>query len=375
MPAVEKEIPVCFQDFFKGKKVLVTGHTGFKGSWLSLWLTALGAQVTGFALPPPTEPSLFSLLGLEKDIRHVTGDIRDLERLVRLFKETRPEIVFHLAAQAIVRDSYGDPKTTFDVNVGGTVNFLEAVRISQTVKTAVIITSDKCYKNHEWVWAYRENDQLGGADPYSASKGAAEIICAAYQKSFFDTLNQTGKGLATARAGNVIGGGDWAQDRIIPDCIKSIIAGKPMIIRNPESIRPWQYVLDPLSGYLLLAQKLSENPAEFSGAWNFGPLDHEYITVGQLTARFLSSWPGPFKVITPVGKNDKKESFILKLNVDKAVSLLGWNPVFDLSPAIDWTGDWYKKWSKKKNMRKESIVQIFKYTEEAVRKNQVWVRQ
>lgn len=333
-----------FGGFYKKKRVLVTGHTGFKGSWLALWLHELGANITGLALPPNTKPSHFELIGLADLIHHVEGDVRDLKAVKHAFDIAEPEIVFHLAAQALVRDSYDDPKMTFDTNIGGAVNVLEAIRQCPSVKTAIIITSDKCYHNKEWIWGYRESDPLGGHDPYSASKGAVEIVSAAYRRSYFD---QKGLGphlgLATTRAGNVIGGGDWAKDRIIPDCIRALGKKQPIIVRNPDATRPWQHVLDPLHGYLFLATRLWENPDKFSGAWNFGPRTSDQITVRALADRFINTW-GNGTIKTPHIKKAPHEAHLLNLNIDKAIFELKWQPVLDSSSAIDWTVNWYKSW-------------------------------
>jgi len=345
---------------FKDKSVLVTGHTGFKGSWLALWLHDLGAHVTGFALPPNTDPNHFDLIGLEGLIHHIEGDIRDLNKVSKAFKKAQPELVFHLAAQPIVRESYEDPKTTFDTNIGGTVNILEAIRNCPSVKAAVIVTSDKCYENKEWLWGYRESDPIGGYDPYSASKGAAEIVCSAYLRSYF-AENGRGPhtGLATARAGNVIGGGDWAKERIIPDCVRALSKGQPIIIRNPHATRPWQHVLDPLAGYLLLAGNLLQDPERFSGPWNFGPRTSDQITVQELAERFIRAW-GVGEIHIPA--SDRKaphEAHLLHLNIDKAAHELKWQPVLDSSSAIDWTVHWYKKLNGgKKNMQGLSIRQV-----------------
>ena len=334
-----------FLDCYEGLRVLVTGDTGFKGSWLALWLHELGAHVTGMALPPRTEPSHFQLAKLGDTIHHVDADIRDIEAVARIFRQEQPRIVFHLAAQALVRDSYDDPKATFDTNIGGTVNILEAVRQCPSVRAVVVVTSDKCYENQEWVWGYREKDPLGGHDPYSASKGAAEIVTAAYRRSFFGPKGLGPHlGLATARAGNVIGGGDWAKDRIIPDCVRALAAGKPIVIRNPQATRPWQHVLDPLAGYLLLAARLLENPDTFSGAWNFGPRTSDQITVHKLAERFIKAW-GNGTILAPhPEKNQPHEAHLLNLNTDKAAFALKWHPVLDSTSAIDWTVDWYKSW-------------------------------
>ena len=363
-----------FGNIFHQKRILITGHTGFKGSWLALWLSELGAEVTGFALVPATKPSHFELIGLRNTINHIEGDIRDLRAVDKAFKTAEPEIVFHLAAQALVRDSYEDPKGTFSTNIGGTVNILEAVRASSSVKAAVIVTSDKCYENREWIWGYRENDPLGGHDPYSASKGAAEIVCSSYRRSFF---NKTGLGpligFATARAGNVIGGGDWAKDRLIPDCIRALSEDEPMVIRNPNSSRPWQHVLDPLSGYLFLAQQLLNDPDRFSGTWNFGPADIENIKVEELAKRFISVWGEGSIQSSKFNQSGPHEANLLRLSIDKAAHKLGWFPVLNGSTAINWTANWYKEWRKgRKNMREFSLSQIHEYTGIALEKNTRW---
>ena len=331
-----------FNDFYRGKSVLVTGHTGFKGSWLSLWLNELGASVTGLAMPADTDPSHFELIGLVNRMRHIEGDIRNINDVKQAFSIAKPEIVFHLAAQALVRDSYSDPKTTFDTNIGGTINILETIRNSSTVRAAVIVTSDKCYENKEWVWGYRESDPLGGYDPYSASKGAAEIVCSAYRHSYFDKNGEGPHlGLATARAGNVIGGGDWAKDRIIPDCVRALSGTEPIVVRNPEAIRPWQHVLDPLCGYLLIGARLWENPGKYCGSWNFGPQTTSQITVRNLVERFIDAW-GSGEIQAPPLKHTLHEANRLNLNIDKAVFELKWQPILDGSTAIDWTVNWYK---------------------------------
>ena len=364
-----------FGDVFRGRRVLITGHTGFKGSWLALLLHELGAEVTGLALAPATQPSHFELIKLEEIVNHIEGDIRNLDIVKQAFKTAAPEIVFHLAAQALVRDSYADPKGTFDTNIGGTVNVLEAIRASSCVKAAVIITSDKCYENKEWVWGYRENDPMGGHDPYSASKGAVEIVCSAYRRSFFDKMGHGPCiGFATARAGNVIGGGDWARDRLIPDCVRALSENRPIVIRNPHATRPWQHVLEPLFGYLLLAQQLLHDSGRFSGTWNFGPADIEHIKVMELAERFIVAW-GEGK-IAPVELDDfaSHEAHLLRLSIDKAAYELGWLPVLSSSKAIDWTIDWYKIWQQgKKNPRDVSLEQIHNYIETASEKKAEWV--
>jgi len=329
----------ALQHTFKGKKVFVTGDTGFKGSWLSLWLHELGADVCGFALPAEKEDDHFNLLKLGSIIRHVDGDIRNLDQVQKAVNDFKPEIMFHLAAQAIVRVSYQEPKRTFDTNVGGSVNILEAVRNSDSLKAVVYITSDKCYRNNEWVWGYRENDVLGGHDPYSASKAAAEIVFAAYQDSFL--ASKKNFGIASARAGNVIGGGDWAQNRIIPDCVRSLKDGTPIMIRNPSSTRPWQHVLAPLSGYLTLATKLLENPKKFSGSYNFGPGVQSIKTVKELVGQSILAWGhGEFQVSPEA--NAPHEDGLLHLNCDKANQMLGWRPIWDFDRTILETMKWYK---------------------------------
>ncbi|MBC7952351.1 MAG: CDP-glucose 4,6-dehydratase [Rhodospirillaceae bacterium] len=323
-----------------GKRVLITGDTGFKGSWLALWLTELGAEVTGFALAPEGDRPLFDLLGLRQYIRHVDGDIRDLDQLARVFDDTQPEVVLHLAAQALVRLSYAEPKRTMDTNIGGSVNLLECVRACPSVRSVVYITSDKCYENKEWVWGYRETDELGGRDPYSASKAAAELVFSAYCSSFFDARPELG--IASARAGNVIGGGDWALDRIIPDCIRALEAGRPVPVRNPSATRPWQHVLEPLSGYLTLAARLLEQPKRFGGSWNFGPPVGSARNVGDLVKDSVGYWgEGSFE-ITPEA-NAPHEARLLQLNTDRAAIDLNWRSRWNVDQTIERTIGWYRQ--------------------------------
>ncbi|HOV91109.1 MAG TPA: CDP-glucose 4,6-dehydratase [Syntrophorhabdaceae bacterium] len=364
-----------FGGVYQGKRILITGHTGFKGSWLALWLHALGAQVIGLSLPPNTEPNHFDLIGLKDLIHHCIGDIRNLPTVQATFATAQPEIVFHLAAQPIVRESYDDPKTTFDTNIGGTVNVLEAIRHCPSVKAVVVVTSDKCYENKEWVWGYRENDPMGGHDPYSASKGAVEIVCSAYLRSFFQISGRGPHiGFATSRAGNVIGGGDWAKDRIIPDCVRALSVDEPIIVRNPCAVRPWQHVLEPLSGYLFLGQKLIVNPEKFSGAWNFGPLGDDSIKVGELVSRFIKVW-GKGEVHTPEMLDAPHEAHMLRLVIDKAVHELKWFPVLNGLEAIDWTVEWYKAWhGGNKELQRFSLNQIAAYTGIASKKNAEWTK-
>ncbi len=327
------------QSFFSGKRVLVTGDTGFKGSWLSYWLCLLGAEVMGYALPPEKENDLFNLLGLKLLIHHVTGDIRNLEDLQPIFKEFQPEFVFHLAAQALVRLSYDQPKLTFETNVGGSVNVLEAIRASESVRAVIFVTSDKCYRNKEWIWGYRENDELGGHDPYSASKAAAEMAFAAYQNSFF--LRREELGFASVRAGNILGGGDWGTDRLVPDIIKALLAGEPIVLRNPRATRPWQHVLDPLAGYLLLATNLYHYPKIFSGSWNFGPSGEAIHTVLDLAEKIISYW-GAGKITMEKQQDAPYEAGMLHLNCDKARRLLGWRPKWAFDKTVKETVLWYR---------------------------------
>ncbi|MEW6165083.1 MAG: CDP-glucose 4,6-dehydratase [Pseudomonadota bacterium] len=327
-----------FLGAFAGARVFVTGHTGFKGSWLALLLTELGAEVMGYALPPEHSGSHFELLGLARSVRHVEGDIRDARKLAASMHEFQPEFVFHLAAQALVRRSYAEPQVTFDVNVMGSVNLLEAVRQCASVRTLVYITSDKCYENLEWVWGYRENDRLGGHDPYSASKAAAELAFSAYARSFL--AGMTSLGAATARAGNVIGGGDWAADRIIPDCIRAIRDGLPIKLRHPAATRPWQHVLEPISGYLLLAERLRAAPGRYAGSWNFGPPSTEVRTVREVAERIVGRFG---RGSIEVGEDTvQHEAQLLQLNCDKASQLLGWRPRWTVEQTLSATADWYR---------------------------------
>lgn len=324
---------------FAGARVLVTGHTGFKGSWLACLLKEIGAEVLGYALPPEQADSHFTSLGLARSIHHIEGDIRDGKKLAATMCEFQPEFVFHLAAQALVRRSYADPQATFDTNVMGSVNLLEAVRQCDSVRSLVYITSDKCYENMEWVWGYRENDRLGGHDPYSASKAAAEIVFSAYVRSFFAYKPELGA--ATTRAGNVIGGGDWAMDRIVPDCIRAIRANVPIRLRNPSATRPWQHVLEPLSGYLLLAARLRELPKKYAGAWNFGPPSSEVRTVQEVADHVVARFGRGSVVIEPDGIR-QHEAQLLQLNCDKANQQLGWRPRWNVEQTLAATADWYK---------------------------------
>jgi len=332
-------------DTYKGKKVLITGHTGFKGSWLSAWLTELGAQVIGYSLEPPTKPSMFEAISLQDKVTHIIGDVRDEEHLLAVFSKYQPEFVFHLAAQPIVRLSYKDPKLTYETNVMGTVNVLEAIRKTKSVRVAVVITSDKCYENKEWIYGYRETDPMGGYDPYSSSKGCAELVVSAYRRSFFNPgrYNEHKVALSSARAGNVIGGGDWGQDRLVPDCIRALSESKVIKIRNPNAVRPWQYVLEPLSGYLLLGAKMYQDGDKFVGAWNFGPPDSDIIRVEEIVKRIISYWGNGRYKIAASSKNPH-EAKLLKLDCSKAHSLLNWNSVYNINGTLKETAEWYSRY-------------------------------
>jgi CDP-glucose 4,6-dehydratase len=362
-----------FNNIYQNKTVLVTGHTGFKGSWFSIWLKELGADVVGYALEPPSEPNNFEAAKLREKITHIYGDIRDLDRLIETFKKYQPEFVFHLAAQPLVRLSYEEPKLTFDTNVGGTVNVFEAVRKTPSVKVLVNITSDKCYENREWIWGYRENDPMGGHDPYSASKGCSELIFNAYRRSFFlkSAAQDRTIGAASARAGNVIGGGDWGKDRIVPDCVRALSANESIGIRNPHAVRPWQYVLEPLSGYLWLAALLSQDPQKYSGAWNFGPDDDSHLTVAEMADRLIKYWgDGSWNDLSD--PNAPHEAKLLKLCCDKVHAELNWHSILSIDECLRMTADWYKEFysaNPAKDMYGFCIGQIRKYEESAATKN------
>ena len=326
---------------YQGRRVFVTGDTGFKGSWLCVALRELGAEVSGYALPAAQERDQFAVARLDQLVHHTDGDVRDAASLQRSMSQASPQVVFHLAAQPIVRDSYSDPKTTFDTNIGGTVNVLEAVRCSAHVRALVVVTSDKCYRNNEWTWGYRENDALGGSDPYSASKAAAELVFSAYATSFF---RREDLGAATVRAGNVIGGGDWSPHRIVPDCIRALEAGNPIILRNPESTRPWQHVLEPVSGYLLLGARLLQDPDRHGGAWNFGPRAERARTVRELAEQIISTW-GAGRISIEKNPGAPHEAGLLQLNCDKARIELGWEATWDFATAATETARWYRRFA------------------------------
>lgn len=349
-------------EFWRGKSVLLTGHTGFKGSWMSLWLQSMGAQVTGYALNPPTEPSLFEAARVAEGMTSIIGDIRDLEKLQAVFAEHQPEIVFHMAAQPLVRYSYSAPVETYSTNVMGTVNLLEAVRHTGSVKSVVNITTDKCYENREWEWAYRENEPMGGFDPYSSSKGCAELVSAAYRSSFFNTANYSkhGVALATVRAGNVIGGGDWAEDRLIPDILRAFEQGKVVNIRNPNSIRPWQHVLEPLRGYLTLAEQLYNHGPRFAEGWNFGPNDEDARPVGWIVEKMVKLWGNGASWQNDSGEHPHEANY-LKLDISKARKHLAWHPALRLDDALQFIVDWAQQRQAGADVRQLTLAQINTY--------------
>jgi len=351
-----------FNNFYKDKRIVITGHTGFKGAWLSIWLHHLGSHVVGYALEPPTKPSLFEACKLEDKITSITGNVRNYRLLRDVLEKYKPEIVFHMAAQSLVRNSYREPLETYKTNVMGTVNMLEACRHTSSVRVVVNITSDKCYENKEWEWGYSENDPMGGYDPYSSSKGCAELITNAYIKSYFnpDTFKKHGKSLASARAGNVIGGGDWAEERLIPDCIKALIENIPVVIRYPDAVRPWQHVLEPLYGYLLLAQNLYQDGSAFIGGWNFGPYDEDARPVRWIVEKMTKMWGNNASWVIDKS-NHPYESHFLKLDCSKAKTKLGWHPEWDLNSALERTIEWYKTYLINKDMFNFSINQIEAY--------------
>lgn len=356
-----------FNNMYKGKKVLVTGHTGFKGSWISIWLKNLGADVIGFSLEAPTEPSIFNICQLDKKITSIIGDVRDEKKLKNVFEMYKPEIVFHLAAQPLVRLSYNNPKETYEINVMGTVNVLEVAKNTASVKAVVVITTDKCYENKEWVYGYRETDPMGGYDPYSSSKGCAELIVSSYRNSFYD---EKGIALSSVRAGNVIGGGDWAQDRLIPDFVRSVSKDKSIVIRNPLATRPWQHVLEPLSGYLWLGALMLKDNGKYNSSWNFGPKDTDVLNVEEVLKLSIIAWG---KGIIEIDKTvQPHEANLLKLDISKVKTYLKWHPVYDVDKAIDRTIQWYKAYYENENMYEYTLRQIEEYEEEAKIHNLMW---
>jgi CDP-glucose 4,6-dehydratase len=349
------------RNFWRGKRVLLTGHTGFEGGWLTLWLQNAGAELLGYSLPPGT-PSLFALADLGPGMRSITGDVRDREHLGRVFDEFEPEVVFHLAAQALVRQSHQQPAETFDVNVMGTVQVLEAIRCTPGVKAAVIITSDRCYENREWVWGYRENDPMGGHDPYSASKGCSELVVSSYQRCFFASggASQHGVSVASARAGNLIGGGDWAPDRLVPDAMRAFVEGKTLLLRSPLSVRPWQHVLEPLHGYMTLAQRLYQEGTAHVGGWNFGPSSGDSRRVVEVVGALAALWGDKVSWETESAAQPH-EADALRLDCSKAHARLGWTPRLPVDSALKWVVRWFKDWQRGANVRAISIRDIEQY--------------
>lgn len=348
-------------NFWNGKRVFLTGHTGFKGSWLTIWLKHLGAEVHGYALSAPTEPNIFGVANVEKNLATSTiADIRDANNLTKAIRIAQPEIVFHMAAQSLVRHSYNEPVDTYAINVMGTVNLLEAVRNTDSVRTVVNITTDKCYENREWVWPYRESEAMGGYDPYSSSKACSELVTAAYRRSF---LENSGIAVASARAGNVIGGGDWAADRLIPDFLRAIDNDKPLIIRSPNAVRPWQHVLEPLSGYMLLAEKMHVFGTAFAEAWNFGPDDVDARPVQWIAEALCRQVPGSSWLFE--NKQQAHEATTLRLDSSKAKTNLGWQPCWNLETALMQTIRWHQAWKQNEDMSAKCIEQIRQYTSPA----------
>ena len=350
------------REFWKGRRVFLTGHTGFKGSWLSLWLDSLGAEVTGYALDPPTQPNLFELAKVAGCIRSIRGDIRDFPGLKAAMAECRPEVVIHMAAQSVVRRGYEDPIETYSSNVMGTVHVLEVLRQLRQPCVVVNITSDKCYENREWVWGYREDEPMGGRDPYSNSKGCAELVTAAYRASYFppESFDRHGVALASARAGNAIGGGDWTGNQLIPDLIRAFLADKACLIRNPLATRPWQFVLEPLRGYLMLAERLAENPGRFASGWNFGPADEDAKPVSWIADELVRLW-GNRASWSHDGSLHPHEAHLLKLDASKSKAYLGWHPLLPINLALEWIAEWYRAFQAGSNLEGFTRIQIERY--------------
>ncbi len=350
------------RSFWKGRQVFLTGHTGFKGSWLSLWLEALGANVTGYALDPPTQPNLFEQARVAGSVRSICADIRDFPRLKAAVAECRAEVVIHMAAQSVVRRGYEHPIETYSSNVMGTVNVLEALRQLKQPCAVVNVTSDKCYENREWIWGYRENEPMGGRDPYSSSKGCAELVTTAYRESFFspESIENHRVAVATARAGNAIGGGDWTADQLIPDLMRAFLAGQPCLIRNPSAIRPWQFVLEPLRGYLTLAERLSEDSRSFASAWNFGPAETDAKPVSWIADELVELW-GNQAAWNHDSSVHAREANVLKLDTSKAKTCLGWRPILPLDSALGWIVEWWRAFHGGGDLRRFTCSQIERY--------------
>jgi CDP-glucose 4,6-dehydratase len=350
------------RSFWKGRQVLLTGHTGFKGSWLSLWLNGLSAHVTGYALEPPNQPNLYEQAEVAGTVRSICGDIRDFPRLYDAVAECRPDVVIHMAAQTVVRRGYQDPIESYSTNVMGTVHLLEALRKLRQPCVVVNVTSDKCYSNQEWVWGYRENEPMGGRDPYSSSKGCAELVTSAYRDSFFPPalIERHGVALASARAGNVVGGGDWTSDQLIPDLMRAFLAKQPCLIRNPAAIRPWQFVLEPLYGYLMLAERLIEDASRFASGWNFGPADADAKPVSWIADELARSWGNRASWIHDTAMHPHEDHF-LKLDASKARARLNWHPVLPLNLAVDWVVEWYRAFQGGHDLGRLTRTQIERY--------------
>jgi CDP-glucose 4,6-dehydratase len=343
--------------FWSGKKVFLTGHTGFKGSWMSLWLQCLGAKVYGYALPPNNSPALFAEAQVAEGMVSTIGDIRDYKSLYAAILKAEPEILIHMAAQPLVRQSYANPVETYETNVMGTVHLLEAARSVRSIKAIVNVTTDKCYENKEWIWGYREDEPLGGRDPYSSSKACSELVTNSYRQSF---LNELGVAVATARAGNVIGGGDWAKERLIPDILGAFESGRPLIIRNPHAIRPWQHVLDPLRGYLILGENLIKHGSSFAEPWNFGPSNQDSKSVSWIAEELSSLWGSPTKWVVDSSTHPHEAKY-LKLDSSKATDQLGWKPRLGLGEALAWIVEWSHEHAAGKSMREITMAQISRY--------------
>jgi CDP-glucose 4,6-dehydratase len=355
-----EDVVTTGRGFWRDRRVLLTGHTGFKGAWLSLWLGRLGAHVTGFALPSPTSPNLFTLAAIEGRIDSQLGDVRDPSAVDAVMARSRAEVIFHLAAQALVRGSYVDPVGTYAANVMGTAHVLDAARRASGLRAIVVVTSDKCYENREWCWPYREDEAMGGHDPYSSSKGCAELVTAAWRRSFFPSDSAHPVGVGSARAGNVIGGGDWADDRLVPDCMRAFASGRPVVLRRPAAVRPWQHVLEPLSGYLSLAERLSTEPRSFGEAWNFGPAADDARPVAWVVDRLSTFW-GDGARWESDSASHPHEAGLLQVDASKARARLGWTPRLSLEEGLRWTVDWYKRFGAGEDAAALTLAQIERF--------------